>query len=44
MVINTSLATFLKIAVTAIIIGALIFGSMYALVGSISNDVANYVS
>lgn len=40
---NESLSTFLKIAVTAVVIGALIFGSMYALVNAISDDVATYV-
>lgn len=40
---NTSISTFMKIAVTAVTIAALIFGLMYTNVADISDDVATYI-
>lgn len=40
---NTSLATFMKIAITVVTIGALIFGVMHDQVSDISDDVAEYI-
>ncbi|WP_170885729.1 hypothetical protein [Bacillus alkalicellulosilyticus] len=42
--VNTSLATFMKMAIVALTIGTLIFGSLYALMGDISDDIAEYIS
>ncbi|MDC3424306.1 hypothetical protein NC797_07260 [Aquibacillus sp. 3ASR75-11] len=40
---NETLSTFMKIAITAIVIGALIFGALYGKMGDISNDISNYI-
>lgn len=42
--INTSLSTFMKMAITAVIISALIFGTMYTKMDKISDIIANYIS
>ncbi|WP_374717746.1 hypothetical protein [Neobacillus sp.] len=44
MLINTSLSTFMKIAITAVIISALIFGTMYLSLDGISDSIANYIA
>lgn len=40
---NLSLSTFMKMALTAITIGALIFGVMHDRVADLSDDVASYI-
>ncbi|WP_269139964.1 hypothetical protein [Rossellomorea arthrocnemi] len=40
---NTSLSTFMKIAITVVTIGTLIFGAMHDRVSDISDDVAEYI-
>ncbi|MEI2356703.1 hypothetical protein [Mesobacillus zeae] len=44
MVINTSLATFMKIAITAVVVSAFIFGTMYVCMGGIADNLADYVN
>lgn len=44
MPINTTLATFMKIAITAAVISAFVFGGLYLLVWGFSNDIADYIS
>lgn len=44
MFINTSLSTFMKIAITCVVISAFIFGTMYVAMGGIADTIANYVS
>ncbi|WP_158587589.1 hypothetical protein [Neobacillus notoginsengisoli] len=44
MYINTSLSTFMKIAITAVVISAIIFGTMYEAMGSIADSMADYIS
>ncbi|MGV3267432.1 hypothetical protein [Cytobacillus pseudoceanisediminis] len=42
--INTSLATFMKIAITAVVIGTFIYGSLVVLMDGLSINVADYIS
>ncbi|MFT9495736.1 MULTISPECIES: hypothetical protein [Bacillota] len=44
MPINTSLSTFMKIAITAVVISAFIFGAMYVSMNGLSDTIANYIS
>lgn len=44
MLINTTLATFMKMAATVIVIGAFVLGSLYLLVLGLSNGVADYIT
>jgi hypothetical protein len=41
---NTSLSTFMKIAITAVVISAFIFGAMYLTMGDLANTIADYVT
>lgn len=43
-VIKESLATFMKIAITAVTIGAFIFGAMYTTTGGLANTIGSYIS
>lgn len=44
MPINESLSTFMKIAITAVVISIFIFGSMYLAMDSLSDRVSTYIS
>lgn len=41
---NSSLSTFMKIAITAVTISAFVFGAMYLALDGISVDVNNYIT
>lgn len=42
--INTTISTFMKVAITAVVISAFIFGAMYLSMDGISNTIADYIS
>lgn len=44
MSINTSLSTFMKVAATALVISAFIFGAMFIHMVGISDTIADYIS
>lgn len=41
---NSSLSTFMKIAITAVVISAFIFGTLYLTMGDLADTIAKYVS
>lgn len=43
MTINTSLSTFMKMAVTVTVIGSVIFGGLYLTIKDLSDDVNSYI-
>ncbi len=42
-IINTSLSTFMKIAVTVVVIVACLWGTLVPKMGDISDDISNYI-
>lgn len=41
---NVSLSTFMKLGITAVVIGILLFGNLFDEMDGVSDDIATYIS